>query len=103
MTDEIQSDPPEESSPETPQVEEIEVSGNRLVEVVESLLKEGKVRRISIRNDEGKTLFEVPLMFGVAGVVAGAFFAPVLAAVGAVAAMLAKFKVVVERAPNKDD
>ena len=102
MTDESQltdeSRPPEDSSPEPAQVEKIEVGAKNLVDVVGKLLHEGRVRRISIRNEQGNTLFEVPLVFGVAGAVAGAVLAPVLAAVGAVAAMIVKFKVVVERA-----
>ncbi len=107
MTDESQltdeSRPLEDSSPKPSQVEKIEVGAKNLVAVVGNLLREGKVRRISIRNEQGNTLFEVPLVFGVAGAVAGAVFAPVLAAVGAVAAVIAKFTVVVERAPVEDE
>ena len=74
--------------------EEIKVLGNDLVDKVKALIHEGNVRRIIIKDDHGHTFVEIPV--SVAAV--GAVFAPVLAAVGAIAAMAAKFTIVVEKA-----
>jgi hypothetical protein len=79
--------------------EEIKVTGQKLVETVERLVREGNVRRIIIRNEEGHTFIEIPITVAVVGVV----FAPILAAVGALAAMAAKFTVVVEKAHVPDE
>jgi hypothetical protein len=73
--------------------EEIKVFGSQLADTVKNLIREGNVRRIIIKNDEGHTFMEIPVT--VAAV--GAIFAPVLAAVGALAAMAAKFTIVVEK------
>lgn len=69
------------------------VDGEHLKEKVKELIHEGNVRRIIIKNKEGKTLIEFPLTFGVVG----ALIAPVLAAVGAIAALVSECSIVVER------
>jgi Domain of unknown function (DUF4342) len=74
--------------------EEIKVVGNELADQVKRLIHEGNVRRIIIKNEQGHTFVEIPVT--VAAV--GAMFAPVLAAVGALAAMASKFTIVVEKA-----
>jgi len=74
-------------------VEEIKVIGNELADKVKSLIHEGNVRRIIIKDDHGNTFVEIPVT--VAAI--GAVFAPILAAVGAIAAMAAKFTIVVEK------
>ncbi|MDP9054293.1 MAG: DUF4342 domain-containing protein [Acidobacteriota bacterium] len=74
--------------------EEIRVLGHELADKVKALIHEGNVRRIIIKNEQGHTFVEIPV--SVAAV--GAIFAPVLAAVGALAAMAAKFTIVVEKA-----
>ncbi len=73
--------------------EEIKVLGHELSDKVKSLIHEGNVRRIVIKDESGRTFIEIPVT--VAAV--GAVFAPVLAAVGALAAMSSKFTVVVEK------
>jgi hypothetical protein len=78
--------------------EEIKVFGHELVEKVKELIHEGNVRRIIIKNEQGHTFVEIPVT--VAAV--GAIFAPILAAVGALAAMAAKFTIVVEKTPNAE-
>ena len=78
-------------------VEEFVISGEKVIGKVKELLHEGNVRRISLQTEEGNTLIEVPFTFGVAGAVAGALIAPVWAAIGAIAAMVVKLKIVVER------
>jgi hypothetical protein len=78
--------------------EEIKVTGQKLVETVERLVHEGNVRRIIIRNDQGHTFIEIPITVAVIGAV----FAPILAAVGALAAMAAHFTIVVEKAQEPE-
>jgi hypothetical protein len=73
--------------------EEIKVVGAELVDKVKALVHEGNVRRIIIKNEQGHTFVEIPVSVAAIGVV----FAPVLAAVGALAAMAAKFTIVVEK------
>jgi hypothetical protein len=74
-------------------VEEFAVSGEMVVARLKELLHEGNIRRVSLKTDEGRTLIEVPLTIGVAG----AILAPVWAAIGAIAAMVADLTIVVER------
>ena len=73
--------------------EEISVSADNLTEKVKELLHEGNVTRIIVKNEEGKTLIEIPATVGVIG----ALFAPWLAALGAIAALATNCKIVVER------
>lgn len=73
--------------------EEFTVNGEELLAKVKSLINEGNIRRIIIKGEDGKTLVELPLTIGVVG----AILAPVLAAVGAIAALVTKCTIVVER------
>lgn len=79
------------------QTEEIEVEGESLVARVKEIIREGNARRIIIKNEKGKTLIEVPLTLGVAGGVLGAVFAPLLVAIGAIGALIARCSIIVER------
>jgi hypothetical protein len=76
-----------------PRVEEFEVDGDKVVETVKRLVHEGNIRRITIKNEEGKSLIEIPLTFGVVGAV----LLPTLAAIGALAALVTHCTIVVER------
>jgi hypothetical protein len=69
------------------------VSGDKLLSKVRQIVHEGNVRRVIIKNDDGRTLIEIPLSVGVVG----AMFVPVWAAVGAVAALVANCSIEVER------
>jgi len=73
--------------------EELKVQGEALLGTVKELAHEGNVRRIIIKDAQGKTLIEIPLTVGVVG----ALVAPVAAAVGAVAAMATDCSIIVER------
>lgn len=73
--------------------EEFKVNGEDLLGKVKGLIAEGNIRRITIRNKEGKTLVELPLTVGVVGAV----LAPVLAAIGAIAALVTECTILVER------
>lgn len=78
-------------------VEEIEVKGSELVDQVKKLIKEGNVRRLIIRKPGGELLLEVPLTIGVVAGSAVTLFAPILAALGAMAALLARVKIEIIR------
>ena len=73
--------------------EEFRVDGEELLTKIKNLLKEGNIRRVIIKDKEGKVVFEIPLTFGVVGVL----IAPQLAAIGAIAALLTEATVVVEK------
>lgn len=73
--------------------EEFSINGDELVKKVKELIQAGNVRCIIIKDEGGKSLVEFPVTIGVVGVVV----APVLAAVGAIAALVTKCTVVVEK------
>lgn len=73
--------------------EEFKVSGDEILKKVKELIKQGNIRRIIIKNEKGDTLMEIPLTFAVVGAV----LAPVLAAVGALAALVTNCTIIVEK------
>lgn len=73
--------------------EQFKVNGHDLLKKIKELIKEGNVRRIIIKNEKNKVLMEIPVSFAVIGAV----FAPVLAAVGALAALISNCTLEVER------
>lgn len=73
--------------------EEFQVDGDKLIAKIKELVHEGNVRSIVIKNDEGRVLMDIPLTIGVVG----ALLAPQLAAIGAVAALITKSTIIVER------
>ena len=73
--------------------EEYSVDSDNLIERVKELLHEGNVTRIIVKNEKGDTLLEIPATVGVIGVV----LVPWLAALGAIAALATKCKIVVEK------
>ncbi len=83
--------------------EELEVAGKEVVDTVRDLLHQGNVRRIIIRKPDDTVLLEIPLTAGVA--VGGILvtFMPLLAGLGALAALLASVKIQVVRVENGED
>jgi phage-related minor tail protein len=75
------------------QYEEFKVQARDLVEKVKALVREGNIRRIIIKDDKGNTFIEIPLTIGVVTALA----VPVLAGLGAIAALVANFTLGVER------
>jgi len=73
--------------------EEFRVNGEELLTKIKQLIHEGNIRRIIIKDKEGKVLIEFPLTFGVVGLV----LVPTLAAVGAIAALVSEATIVVEK------
>jgi hypothetical protein len=82
-----------------PRTEEFTLNGDEVVAKVKELIHEGNIRRISIKNEDGRTILEVPLTLGLIG----AALLPVFAAIGAAAALATRCTIVVERdAPPGD-
>lgn len=73
--------------------EEFQVNGEEILTKVKELIHEGNIRSILIKNDDGKTLIDVPLTVGVVGTI----IAPQLAAIGAIAALLSHGTIVIEK------
>ncbi len=76
----------------------IHLTGEQLLNKIKELIKEGNVRKISI-NKDGKEIMSFPLTIGVVGIV----FAPVLAAIGAAAALIGDCSISVEREVEEED
>ena len=74
--------------------EEIKVSGDQLVQTVKKLAHEANIRRLIIKNEEGKTLLEIPLSFGAVG----AILLPTVAALGALAALVTNCTIEIHKA-----
>lgn len=73
--------------------EEFKVSGSQLIDKIKQLIAEGNARRIIIKSESGDTLVEFPVTIGAVG----ALLAPILAAVGAIAALVTKCTIVIEK------
>jgi hypothetical protein len=73
--------------------EEFRLSGGEILNKVKEIIHEGNVRRIILKDENGKTFMEIPLTVGVVG----AIVAPILAAVGAIAALASNLTIVVEK------
>lgn len=73
--------------------ETFKVTGKKLTEKVKKLVKEGNVRKVTIKDKNGKVLVEFPLTIGVAGAV----LAPWLAIVGGLAALVTECSITVQR------
>jgi len=77
----------------TNRTEEFKVNGEDLLKKVKEIIAEGNVRKVIVKNKDGKSLVELPLTVGVVGMA----LAPMLAAVGAIAALVSECTIVVER------
>ena len=76
-----------------PRSQEFTISGDEVVAKVKELIHEGNIRRLIIKNEDGRTMLEIPLTLGLVG----AALLPVLAAIGAAAAIATRCTIVVER------
>jgi CMP-2-keto-3-deoxyoctulosonic acid synthetase len=72
--------------------EEFKINGEQLLKKVKELVHEGNIRRVIIKQDD-RTILEIPLTLGVAGILV----APTLAALGAVAALVTECTIIVEK------
>ena len=73
--------------------EEFKLEGGKVLDKIKELIHQGNIRRITLKNEEGKTLIEIPLTLGLVG----AALLPVFAAVGALAAVVTRMTLVVEK------
>lgn len=81
--------------------EKFTVSGSQLVEKVKQLIHEGNIRRVRVIH-EGKTVFEIPLSIGAPAAAIGIIAAPVLAAIGAFAALVTECTIEIEKIEESD-
>ncbi len=79
--------------PENFRTEEFKVDGEKILGKIKELIHEGNIRKVIIKDKDGKTMMEIPMTFGVVG----ALIAPQLAAIGAIAALLTEATIVVEK------
>ncbi|HRW09101.1 MAG TPA: DUF4342 domain-containing protein [Caldilineaceae bacterium] len=86
-------------SEKTPRVEEFKVQGEKIVGKVKELIRAGNVRRLIVKNRDGKPLIDIPLTVGVIGAV----LAPQLAVLGAIVALLVDGSLVVEKTSEVTD
>ncbi len=84
---------PNSSQNQNTRTEEFKVSGGELLNKVKELLHEGNIRRIILKDEQGKTFMELPLTVGIVGVA----LVPVLAALGTIAALVTNMTIVVEK------
>lgn len=82
-----------EEKKEKTRFEEFRLNGGEILNKVKEIIHQGNVRRIILKDEQGKTFLEIPLTVGVVG----AIVAPILAAVGAVAALASNLTIVVEK------
>lgn len=78
-------------------VEEFSLNGDALVAKVRELIDQGNIRRIIVKNEEGRVLIEIPLTVGVVGGAIGVALFPVIAAVGAIGALVAHLTIAIEK------
>jgi hypothetical protein len=81
--------------------EKFTVSGNEILDKIKQLIREGNIRRVRLIH-EGKTIIEIPLTVGAPVVVAGILIAPLLAAIGAFAALVTECTIEVEKIEEKE-
>jgi CBS domain-containing protein len=80
-------------SESTSRSEEFQFSGDTLLAKVKEIIREGNIRRVVIKNDDGRVLIDIPLTIGVVGTL----LAPQLAAIGAIAALVLRGSIVIEK------
>ena len=78
--------------------EEFKLSGGEILTKIKDLIHEGNIRRIILKDEQGKTFMEIPLTVGIVG----AAFLPVLAAIGTIAALVSKLTIVVEKVEDQE-
>ena len=90
-------EPETEDANQKVRVEEFSISGDALVSKIKELIHQGNIRRITIKNEEGHTLIEIPLTIGVVGGVVGTAMFPIVAAIGAIGALVAHLTIAIEK------
>jgi hypothetical protein len=83
----------EEQKTEKTRTEEFKLNGGEIIDKIKEIFHEGNIRRIILKDENGKVFMEIPLTVGIIG----AALVPVLAAIGAIAALVSKLTIVVEK------
>jgi len=83
-------------------VEQIKVTGNQLIEKVKQLIREGNIRRVRILHED-RTILEIPLSIGAPAAAATIIAVPILAALGAFAALITECTIEVEKVDGADE
>jgi hypothetical protein len=86
-----------EAKSEKTRTEEFKIAGSEVIGKIKELIHEGNIRKIILKTEEGRTFMEIPLTVGLVG----AALAPVLAAIGAIAALVSKLTIIVEKVEDK--
>ncbi len=94
---------PSETEKKRTWTEEIEVAGAELVERIKKIAAEGQVRRVRITEPDGDLVLEIPLTIGAVAGGALVLAAPLLAAIGALAALVTKVKIEITRDGDAKD
>ena len=84
---------PTDSTQNRTRTEEFKIEGGKVLDKIKELIHQGNIRRIILKNEDGKTLIEIPLTLGLVG----AALLPIFAAVGALAALVTRMTLVVEK------
>lgn len=79
--------------------EEFKLSGGEIIDKIKDIIHQGNIRRITIKDEKGKTIVEFPLTLGVVG----AALMPHMAAIGAIAALVTRMTIVVEKEVEEDE
>lgn len=79
--------------------EEVPFSGDTLLTKIKEILREGNIRRVVIKNEDGRVLIDIPLTVGVVGTL----IAPQLAAIGAIAALVLRGSILIEKESDSAD
>lgn len=98
MTEEKKKESQKEKTEGKTKKEEFKLTGGEILDKVKELIHEGNIRRITIKDESGKTIIEIPLTLGVVG----AALLPHLAAIGAIAALVTKMTIVVEKVEEEE-
>ena len=84
---------PNDTTQDRTRTETFKIDGGKVLDTIKDLIHQGNIRRIILKNEDGKTLIEIPLTLGLVG----AALLPVFAAVGALAAVVTRMVIVVEK------
>jgi uncharacterized membrane protein len=87
----------EVETPKNVRVEEFQIDGDTVVTKIKELIHQGNIRRITLKNEAGHTLIEIPLTVGIVGGAIAVTIAPILAAIGAIGALVARLTITIER------
>lgn len=87
----------EVDTPKNVRVEEFQIDGDTVVTKIKELIHQGNIRRITLKNEAGHTLIEIPLTVGIVGGAIAVTIAPILAAIGAIGALVARLTISIER------